>query len=74
MEITVVILISEKARLAADAAQNNVKRVIGEKNAGAARHGQWLGSENEMSLAPLAIKRLAACAAMGLFTRLTRAD
>lgn len=39
MEITVVILISEKARLAVDAALNNVQRVIGEKNAGAAGHG-----------------------------------
>ena len=38
MEITVVILIGEKARLAVDAALNDVQRVIGEKNAGAAGH------------------------------------
>jgi hypothetical protein len=55
MEITVVILIGEKTRLAVDAALNNVQRVIGEKNARAAGHGYWLSSETQMSLTPMAL-------------------
>jgi len=38
MEIAVVIFIGEKARLAVDAALNDVQRVIGEQYAGATGH------------------------------------
>lgn len=40
MEITVVILIGEKARLAINAALHDMQRVIGEKHTRAAGHGQ----------------------------------
>lgn len=38
MEITEIVFIGKKARLAVDAALNNVQRVASEQNAGAAGH------------------------------------
>ncbi len=55
MEIAVVIFIGKKARLAVDAALNDVQRVVGEKDAGAAGHGYGLSSDNQMSLTPLVL-------------------
>jgi hypothetical protein len=54
MEVTLVVLLGEEARLAIDAALNDVQRVVGEKNAWAAWHVRR--SESQMSLTPLVVR------------------
>lgn len=46
IEIPVVVLIGEKARLAVDAAMDAMQRAVGEKDSGAAVHGQWFRKPN----------------------------
>ena len=54
MELAVIVLFGEKARLAIDAARYDVQRHFSELDTWAARHGCWLiGSEVKCLLTPL---------------------